>query len=305
MPQKFGRNYRLTIYPLNSAQPIIIQMPFTVKFSITRSIASNQNPISLEIYNLSEQHRNQIYQDWYVPGDPVNADGSPAVDANGQPLGSNNLILEAGYSELYRVFLGRMFEAYSSREGVDIITRILGFDNNVDIVSTQTFATLQSGQTLGQVLTYLAGQFPNLKIGGMGDYSSVFNRPVVLNGVTWDLLKKYSGGNVYIDQGKIYLLRDNEVLDAITTIDDSTGLLETPRREQGILYLTMLFEPSLQVGQQVKVASSIQQSYNGTYRVNGISHRGMISEAVCGRLVTVLELLAPNQFNGFTTVNQQ
>jgi hypothetical protein len=289
MTQKFGRNYRLTVSPLDGSAPILITMPFTMNFHLERSNSSFQNSIDIQVLNLSETHRKQIYMDWFnFGGVPVN----------------NNLTLEAGYSNLNRIFDGVMYQASSAREGTNIVTRIKGFANNTDITNTQTFQTLQSGQTLGQVLQFLIAQFPNLKQGNELNYPEVFKRPVVLNGFTWNLLKQYSNANVYIDNGKVYILRNNEALDNISIINDDTGILETPRREQGALYVTTLFEPLINVGQIVQIQSSVQPSYNGSYRVNRIAHRGTISGAVCGKLVTQLELLAPNPFNGYTTVNQ-
>lgn len=297
MTQKFMRNYRVTIYPLSGAPPIIVMMPFTINFTLQRNLSSQQNLIEFQIFNLSEAHRNQIYQDFY-------AFGNPAVSTN-PAVGNDNFIVEAGYgTSLYRIFSGAIWKADSAREGVNIITRISAFANNTDIVSTQTFQTVQAGQTLGQVLQTLIGQFPNLKLGNTLSYPTVFNRPIVLNGNTWDLVKQYSGANVFIDNGKVYILRDGEALNNTFQISDATGILETPRRGQGALYITMLFEPSIQCGQIVQIKSTIQPSYNGLYRVNSLTHRGMISGALCGKLVTMLELLAPNQVNGFTMVNQ-
>jgi hypothetical protein len=300
MTQKFGRNYRLTIYPRSGGDPILITMPTTIKISLERSWSSKQNPLELQIFNLSEAHRNSIYQDWFDYGTPSNANDA----ATGIPLNGINIILEAGYGSLYRVFEGLIWKASSAREGVNIVTRISAFSNSSAIATTRTFQTMQSGQTLGQILQTLIGQFPNLPAGNELNYSTIFNRPVVLNGFTWNLLKQYSNANVYIDNGKIYVLRDNEALNSIVNINDDTGILETPRRWPGSLFVTTLFEPSVNVGGQIKLQSKIQPSYNGTYAVRGIRHDGTISAAVCGKLTTVFELQAPNPFNGFTTVNQ-
>lgn len=301
MTQKFMRNYRFTYYPQNSVLPIIVTMPMTINFTLCRNITSQQNNIDLQIFNLSEEHRSLIYQDWYAFGNPPEA----INPATGLPIGNDNFILEAGYgTSLYRIFSGVSWRGSSAREGTNIVTRISAFANNTDIVSTQIYETVKAGQTLGQVLQTLIGKFPNLTLGNNLNYSTVFNRPVVLNGNVFNLLRQYSGGSVFVDNGKIYILRDGEALNNTFLIDDSTGILETPRREQGAMYVTMLFEPGIQCGQIVQIASTIQPNFNGLYRVNAITHRGMISAALCGRLVTVLELLAPNQINGFTPVNQ-
>lgn len=301
MTQKFMRNYRLTLYPPNSPLPIIITMPITINFSLIRNITSQQNNIDLQIFNLSEENRSQIYQDWYAFGNPPEA----INPETGLPIGNDNFILEAGYgNSLYRIFAGVTWRASSAREGSNIITKISAFANNTDLVSTQIYQTVQAGQTLGKVLETLIGQFPNLTMGNSLDYPEVFNRPVVLNGNVFNLLKQYSGVSVFVDNGKVYILRDGDALNNTFQISDATGILETPRREQGALYITMLFEPGIQCGQIVEIQSTVQKNFNGLYRVNAITHRGMISAALCGRLVTVLELLAPNQINGFTQVNQ-
>lgn len=302
MTQKFGRNYRLTIYPRDGSEPILITMPLTLQMHVARNQSADQNIMELKVYNLAEQNRNAIYQDWFDLA-PLNNSADPIT---GLPLDGNNIILEAGYDNLIRIFLGYIWKASSAREngGVDMVTRISAFGNNTDLLTTQTFQTLHPGQTLGDVLQFLIGQFPNLKQGNELNYPMVFNRPVVLNGLTWDLLKKYSNGNVYIDNGKIYILRPTEVLNSTFLLNASTGLLGTPRREFGALYVEMLFEPTINVGMEIDLQSIVQPSYNGKYVVNGVTHTGIISDAVGGNLVTVLELLAPNTFNGFTTVKQ-
>lgn len=302
MTQKFMRNYRLTIYPPNSSTPIIITMPLTINFSLIRNITSQQNNIDIQIFNLSEEHRSQIYQDWYAFGNPLQV----INQSSGLPIGNDNFILEAGYrNSLYRIFSGVTWRASSAREGTNIVTKISAFANNTDIVSTQTYKTVQSGQTLAQILQSLVSEFPNLTLGNTLNYPNVFSRPVALNGNVFNLLKQYCGASaIFVDNNKIYILRDSEALNNTFEISDATGILETPRREQGALYVTMLFEPGIQCGQIVQINSTVQANFNGLYRVNAITHRGMISAAVCGRLVTILELLAPNQINGFASVNQ-
>lgn len=296
MTQKFMRNYRLTIYPKNSAAPIIVKMPLTVNFSLVRNIASLQNSINLQVFNLSQEHRNQIFQDWFAYGNPLASVNAP---------GNDNFILEAGYGQqLYKIFSGSIWQASSAREGTNIVTRINAFANNTDLVSTQIYQTVKSGQTLGQVLQALIGQFPNLTQGNTLNWPSVFSRPVALNGNVFELLKNYTGVSVFVDNSKVYILRNDEALNNTFQITDATGILETPRREQGALYLTTLFEPGIQLGQIVQIMSTIQPTYNGLYRVNGITHQGTISAAVCGKLTTMLELLAPNTVNGFTTTDQ-
>jgi hypothetical protein len=129
-----------------------------------------------------------------------------------------------------------------------------------------------------------------------------------------NLLREMTGGGVFIDNGIVNCLGDNECLQpqGIPIIDDSAGLLGTPTREQSILTLDMIFEPRVVVGQIILVNSSTggQQilfdnlgnpiglaanagtvtNFNGYYKVNSVKHRGMISGAVCGDAVTSLRM---------------
>ncbi|MBZ5673715.1 MAG: hypothetical protein LAP61_05655 [Acidobacteriia bacterium] len=288
MNVKFGRNYRLTIDPKDGGPQIIITLPFTTAFWVQRNNNSDLNRLDIDIYNLSEEHRNRIFQDRFNNG---------AVVLNGDQVGPRTIVFEAGYGTLYRIFEGDIFRASSARQGTDIITRIEARDGHYDVSATQVFQTSQSGQTLGDILKTLIGQFPNLKLGAVGNYSDSLSRPVVLNGNVYDLLKQYSENKVYIDSGKVYVLRDAEAIEGeIATINDATGILETPRRDDGFLSITTLLEAGINMMQQVKIESTVQKVYNGQYAVIGILHQGMISAAASGHCRSTFNLLAPNLF---------
>jgi len=285
MSIKLGRNYRITIDPADGGEVIVITMPFSIQFWMQRNTMSDLNRLSIDIFNLSESNRGRIFQDRF------------------DLTQNKTIIFEAGYSTLYRIFSGRIYEANTSRSGTELITRIEARDGLYDVAASQTYQTLQGGQTLGQVLRFLAGQFSGLEIGAIGDFPEKLLRPVALDGATWDLLKRYSDNKVYIDSGKIYVLKPTEATDKeIYTIDDETGLLETPRRDEGFLSVTTLLETGIDMAQLVNLASSVQPIYNGQYRVIGINHSGMISGAVSGECRTTLSLLAPNKFGKFTQV---
>ncbi len=285
MTQKFGRTYRITIDPQDGGAPIIIALPFTIRFALNRDIFSALNSLSLDIYNLAPATRDRLYQDRYIGG------GLP-----------KNITFEAGYGTLYKIYDGVVFRASSAREGTNIVTRIECLAGRVDVASAQVYTTLQSGQTLGGILLFLMNQFTDLKPGAIGDFPEVFNRPVVLNGSVWELLKKYSNNNCFIDNGKIYCLKDAEVVAGDFVINDASGILETPRRDLGYLQVSTLLEAGADMKQKVKLQSSIQRNYDGDYSIIGIQHRGTISAAVSGDCRTVFKLLAPNQFGKFKTV---
>lgn len=285
MTQKFGRQFRLTINPADGGAPIVIQMPFTVEFWIQRNKMASLNTFGINIYNLSEANRRRIFQDRW---------DYQEVTVNGNNQGWRTILFEAGYGQLYTIFSGQIFQAGSSRQGVDIVTRIQGRTGTYDTSSVKINETFAAGQTQAQLFRYLIGKFPTLKVGYIGNWPGIFQKPVVLNGSVWEIIKTYSNNQAYIDNGNVNILNIGEVKKLATyNINDATGVLETPRRDQGSIFLTTLFEPAVDIDQQLNVESSIQPIYNGPYITNGVAHSGTISGAVCGDLRTVITLLQP------------
>lgn len=295
--QKFMRNYRLTIWPIDGGDPIIVRMPTTIKVSCLRALLGGMNTLSIDIYNLSELHRRNIYQDPAVPG----YYSSPPTAQNPRFF---NILFEGGYgddTQLHQIFYGHMLWADSWREGSNIITHIEATSALPDVLGTQIQVTLSPPPiTAAQILTYLVNQLPNIRLGALGNFTQQFTRPVALNGIVWDLIRRYAApGTPFIDNGKIYILNNNEVTGGVFTINEATGILETPRRQFQSMYVTTLFEPGVEfMGQQVQLQSSINPFYNGIFKVLGVRHEGMISGAICGKMTSTFYLQAPGWFNG-------
>jgi hypothetical protein len=268
---KFNRNYILNIGTANG-NTLTIEPPFTVEFDITRNTLTSANVCALRIYNLSANNRSQLLFNIMDTGDyrPVT--------------------FFAGYgSNLPLAFSGSITQAFSVREGVNFITTIESFDGGYAFNNGQTNTTFPPGTPAATVIGTLAGSLPNVQGGYIGNgYVGTLDRGNSVAGNTMDLLKEKTGGGVFIDNGFVNCLGDNECLPAnsILIIDDSAGLLATPVREQTILTFDMLFEPRLVVGQQIQLNSTTAPIYNGFYKVISLKHRGMISDAVCGDAVT-------------------
>ena len=102
------------------------------------------------------------------------------------------------------------------------------------------------------------------------------------------------------------MLFENDVFNGdLQIINSSTGLLGTPRKQDRLIIVEILFEPRLQVGQQVQIQSNSLAQYpntnNGIFKVVGIEHRGIISGAVGGECKTVVSCLLP--FEKINVVN--
>lgn len=285
MTTKFGRNYRLTINPQDGGPLIIISMPLTLRFTVQRNSMASLNNCLLEIYNLSQNLRNRIFQDRNT-------------------LQYKTVTLEIGYETLYTVFSGYIYEASSARDGQDIVTLIQARDGNFEINTTQVFQTYANGKTLSDVFKFLIGQFPStLTLGAVGGFDDKITRPIVLNGNAWNLIKQYSLNQCFVDLGKVFVIKNNEtVTGQIPEINEQTGILETPRRDDGFLTVTTLMEPAVSMGQQVNLKSVIMPVYNGNYKALGVLHQGIISNAVNGACRSIFNLQAPGVFGSFKPV---
>lgn len=279
---KFQCHYRLLLNWTddngNSKQEVLTD-PISLEFDVTKTTQS-QNVSRITIYNLDGATREAIYQDRLL------LDTNPNLKW---------LTLEAGYGDNYKkglplVTWGYIQECHSVRSGVDFITTIDVTDP--DILTQYCGVTFEAGTTYKEAYKYLISQLPSLKIGETGVLEGAFTIPTVFDGNAFVLVNKLTGGHTFVDNGVINTLNDNETLSdyGCYYIAADTGLLETPKRYDHILEISMLFEPTIKVGQLVEIKSSTQARFDGQYKVLGINHKGLISGAESGTRTTTLQL---------------
>jgi baseplate hub protein gp41 len=297
MAQKFGRNYKLTITPNDGQSPaqIVIQPPLTCRFWVKRDILSSTSNASVDIYNLSEANRRRIFQDRNSLGIPANGKIKTAR-------------LDIGYgNELHTVWNGAIWTASTTRQGVDLVTRLESLLGLNDLVQGPINITLPAGQTLSQVFRTLAGALaPSIPYGFISDFPQVFTRPVVLSGQPWDLIINYaqagavnacSAIDAFIDNNKIYIMSRLDKLaytPTVPVINSASGLLETPRREQTYMVVNTLLQSDIQLNSVVQFESTVEPAYNSQCAVVGLQHIGIISGAVSGEARSTFFLLKPD-----------
>lgn len=273
MELKFGRNYILSVQT-NTGDTVVIKPPFTIEFDITRNVLTSANVCSVRIFNLSEKRRLQILKDAF------NFDDLRLI------------VLQAGYglANLPVIFAGNISQAWSVREGTNMITQIESYDGGFAFSNAQINQQFPSGTDQSSVINALISS-----LGPYGvqpgivspTYSGQLSRGNSYVGNPTTILSELTGNGFFIDRSKANCLADNECLvGPLTTISSATGLLGTPVREQQSLNFEMLFEPHLEVGQIIDINSVTGANFNGPYKVVSLKHRGMISQAVCGDAVT-------------------
>lgn len=306
---KFGRNYSFLAQVDDAGTQLTIEPPFTLEFDITRNILTSANVCQIRIYNLSQKNRDLLRYDF---------SNTSLV----RPIS-----LKAGYgNNIPAIFTGNITQAWSVREGVNFITTIECFDGGYSFVNSFSpeNLTFPAGTELETVYKTLMGYIFGTTFGAIGpayilgddntpttltrSFTPDPNRPIA------DILNEKTGGAFFIDNGRTYILGNNECLTGqVAVINSQSGLLGTPLRENNIVTFDMLFEPGIVMRQKLQLDSLTSQnlnsfnnageSVNGFYQVVSIKHRGMISESVCGDAITTLELFFGTQ--AFTTVSDQ
>lgn len=298
--EKFNRNYRLVIEKRDKSE-LTIQLPFTIEFEAHRNSFSSANIASVRIYNLNPDNRNQIQRNQY------------------DYLDLRKISLFAGYGDhLALVFSGNINQAWSVREGNNFITQIESYDGGLaynNAITSTSFNGPPSNTTQQSIIESLAKSLNStetgdIKVGAIGNYDGQISRGNSFSGNTLQILSEMiggSGGGIFIDNGVLHILRDNEAIQGVPpVISSKTGLLGTPIVEETYINIDMLFEPSLKVGQLIELDSStaddevrltsinVFSKFNGVHKVISIKHHGMISSAVCGSVITSVGLLPGN-----------
>ena len=297
--KKLGRRYRLTIqdiddnrHPIGTA--VVIQDPFTIKFSINRSIFNEVNAGDFEIYNLAPDTYNRLFYDYFT----INRQLGEYESEVGNPWRNRVIVLEAGYvgMEMSTIFVGDMWSCYTERRGTDVITKIHAIVG-LRAVNQNSDITLR-GVRRNDILTALAKDM-GLKMKIYSGENTEFNRSVSVSGNSMANFNKYANGNAYIDNDEIKVLDITDALEGyVPLINDESGLLGVPQRENGLLTVEMIFEPRIIVGQIIDIKSRIAPMFNGQYKVYGLKHGGTISQAECGSVVTELQMLVGSQVYG-------
>lgn len=285
MADKLGRNYYLSIQtaPEHASATrvagdsvLVIRPPTTLEFDISRNfLGGGANNANFRIYNLSESHRNALRFDC-------------------DDFGTYQQVkMFAGYEDnLYLVFQGNIRRGSSIREGVNFITTLEcldgGFAYNNGFFS-QTIPKNTAAED--QFKTIISKAMPHVTIGAIGSFPKPNLTAAPYSDYAVNLLKEAARDKFFIDNEKANVLNKNEYIDGpATLITPQTGLLQTPQLEEFNLHFDMVFEPRLNIGYLVKIQSTSDKKFNKLWRVNSIKHRGMISESVCGQVVTSISI---------------
>lgn len=289
---KFQRKYTLKIQG-KSGEIHTIRYPTTCIFDTQRRASSGINSGHFMLYNLDPDVLRDIAFDFYIDSE------------------RRSFQFFAGYAtEGFEALIsqGNVRSAFFYREGPDVITDIVIQDGGfmaqkAQIIRSRAFPWNERTEAEEVVQTLFPFGITLGAIGSLVGETNKATRGIKWGGSTWDQLKDFAahrGGTAFVDFEKVYMLAEDDVLAVpgeIPELNETTGMIGTPRRSGWIVDAQMLFEPSLILRQLMKIKSEINTSIVGTFAVQTICHRGIISGAKDGGVLTALRLQgSPNQF---------
>lgn len=287
---KFGRIYSM-LAEGKSGGFHTIQFPLTCKLRVSNSGTPSASHAFFEIYNLTPEVRNDLFVD------PFNTSIY------------RQIIFSAGYvseASIPIIFQGNIYRCYSYRNGPDWITFIEALDGafaiengDINLTIPKKSADVSSKDYAKYIFEKIVSGMPRVKLGLIGTFDLDNMRGFTMCGNPWDLLVQKIlpiNAQAYIDQEVVNIVnqRDFIVNSAdFDVISNDTGLLDTPKKQDGIITCRMIFEPRLEIMQNVKVISIEPGSSADDFKVMRIDHTGIISGAVGGSLVTEVTAFAP------------
>ena len=262
--------------------------PLSLDFTVQQGVLQVTQVASFRLYNISPLHRDVLYRD------PIDL------------TDYREIIFRAGYGRretMPIVFSGyiRSCHSYRAVGTTEYITEIECIDGiwaKQKAYSSFTESEGSKQNVVERLISDLSAY--NVTAGAIGEITGDYPRGITCVGNTVKLLQEITDGKMFISDGKVYILNENEAVNkGVAVIDSKTGLLGTPRQSGVQIRLSMIFEPNMRPGQMIDINSSADMPYlrkgNGRYKVYGIVHNGTISDAVSGKCTTnINSLLSDN-----------
>ena len=294
---KFGQSYHMEVQ--GQTQRHEIDYPLTCAFSITRTQFSSLNAARFSIYGLNALKQKDIYFDRNIL----------------QSLSDTTIKFSAGYTSqnpgagaikppLPVIFIGSVHEAYTARNGAEIITQIGAFDGGFAAINSFADGVMWTPKTTyaDAMLNVMETMRSDGVTPGQVNVKSAVPQPLpftdygCFTGNSLEVLRKNlpRGATCFIDNCVVHILGQNDTLiapTALPVLSSSTGLLGVPKRQFFTVECTMIFEPRIVIGQLLRLNSVLAPWVNNDiYKVTEFTHAGTISAVESAAVTTNLIL---------------
>lgn len=241
-----------------------------IAFEITKDLQGYPNLAKIQIYNLSEDSRSQIQDEF------------------------ENVILSVGYEgNVSTIFTGDIRNVQKIRQGVDIITEIYAGDGNRDFADSYFNKSFVAGTTVESIIsevkkelsTVTSGVVQGLDPTAQKLFGSSFSGSVP---EVMDQLGEENNFDWSIQDNKLDVIAKDSVVDEIYVISSRTGMINSPTITEIGADVTTLLNPKVIPGRVIKV-ESVAPNFNlgnlnfrnvnktlgeGQYKVIKVIHSG-------------------------------
>jgi hypothetical protein len=237
-----------------------------IYFEVTKSLRSTLNTALIRIYNMTQDHENQIKGEF------------------------DDVLINAGYiGATQLIFRGTIRHTFGYREGNEHITEIDAADGDRDLRKTIVNTTLAAGSSSAQIVDHVVGNFAETTKGHVVLKDQQRIRGRVLSGSAADVLDDVaaqSDAHWSIQDGVLQIVPVDSTLptEAIVLRSD-TGLLGAPEIDDKGIKATCLLNPRIQCNGKVwlnnndlkaKIAKELETK-PGAKKVKVKRHRGVIA----------------------------
>lgn len=238
-----------------------------IAFDIAKAVSSTQNSANIEIWNLTEAHRNAL----------------------GKEL--DDITLEAGYlppeggDNVGVIFKGQIRDVEHRRAGADIITKLSCGEGDKAFRRATLSKTYRPGTPVKDVVEDLYKELQKEGI-NRGEWkfpedvqNRQFKRPYTVCGSCkreMDTLSRGHGFYWSVQNGSMEIIPGDGYVGGIVLLTPETGLVGTPTITDNGVKVTALLNPEIRPNRRVRIESQTLEmnAQNGEYRVSEVIYSG-------------------------------
>lgn len=259
---KFNRYYELTVSFNDGRDNITIKPPLNIEFDAIKYDTGATSSAFVKIYNLNKDNQIQLQRNDNEIGKIITVELRVGYDNNNR-------------KSIQTLFKQVVLRGYTYRDGADYITALeLNATTNILDNAFVSVTVANQNQQVSFCTTELKKQ-DILK--GYINKRPDTTRNVVTFGNAYDILFQQKAYNekMYIDDGQVYILKDNQVIgNFVPVVSPETGLIDTPILQNNLINFTMILSPEIRVSRRFNVQSSVNENVNGVYKAIQIQYSG-------------------------------
>lgn len=237
-----------------------------ISFQVTKGISSTANTASIQLYNLTESHRNKMGKEF------------------------DEVTIEAGYSppsgggNVGIIFKGNIRDVTHKREGANIVTTLECGDGDKALRKANINKSYPKGTPVETVVNdaYKELEKQGVKKGEFkypDDMEKTFKRPYAACGSCSRELDTVGRGHKFywnVQDGTMEIIPGDGFIGMVVLISPKTGMIDTPALTDNGMKVKTLLNPEIRPNRRVKVESGIVEmnADGGIYRVSQCDYSG-------------------------------